>query len=106
MAKTQFKSELDEAIHGAASGLYRAKVIDKKTMREYDDLCIEAAPDFDPKEIARIREAVHVSQGVFAAYLNTSASTIQQWERGDRKPNGVAARLLQLVQKHGLALFA
>jgi putative transcriptional regulator len=106
MAKTQFKSELDEAIHGAASGLYRAKVIGKKTMREYDDLCIEAAPDFDPKEIARIREAVHVSQGVFAAYLNTSASTIQQWERGDRKPNGVAARLLQLVQKHGLALFA
>ena len=29
---------LDEAIHSAASGLYRAKVIDKKTIREYDDL--------------------------------------------------------------------
>lgn len=106
MTKARFKSDLDEAIHSAATGLYRAKVIGKKTLREYDDLCIEAAPEFDAKDIARIRKAAKVSQGVFAVYLNTSTSTIQQWERGDRKPNGIAARMLQLVQKHGLEMFA
>ena len=50
MAKSRFKSDATEAIHSAASGLYRAKLIDKKTMREYDDLCIEAAPQFDPRQ--------------------------------------------------------
>jgi putative transcriptional regulator len=43
-------------------------------------------PAFNPKDIARIREAVNVSQSVFALYLNTAVSIIRQWERGDKKP--------------------
>ncbi|HEV3105946.1 MAG TPA: DNA-binding transcriptional regulator [Trinickia sp.] len=105
MAKTRYRSDASEAIHSAASGLYRAKVIDKKTMREYDDLCIEKAPEFSAKEIARIRKGVNVSQGVFAVYLNTTVSTVRQWEQGDKKPSGIAARMLQLVQKNGLEIF-
>ncbi|MFM0012009.1 DNA-binding transcriptional regulator [Paraburkholderia sediminicola] len=105
MPKGHFRSDASEAIHSAASGLHRAKVIDKKTMREYDDLCIEKAPEFNAKEIARIRKGVNVSQGVFACYLNTTASTIRQWEQGDKKPSGIAARMLQLVQKNGLEIF-
>ncbi|MCP2089323.1 UNVERIFIED_ORG: putative transcriptional regulator [Paraburkholderia sediminicola] len=105
MAKGPFRSSASEAIHSAASGLHRAKVIDKKTMREYDDLCIEKAPEFNAKQIARIRKSVNVSQGVFALYLNTTASTIRQWEQGDKKPSGIAARMLQLVQKNGLEIF-
>lgn len=106
MTKTRFKSDATAAIHSAASGLHRAKLIDKKTMREYDELCIEPVPDFDAKAIARIRKSVNVSQSVFAAYLNTTPSTIRQWEQGDKRPSGIAARLLQLVQKHGLAVFS
>jgi putative transcriptional regulator len=105
MPKGHFRTDASEAIHSAASGLHRAKVIDKKTMREYDDLCIEKAPEFNAKEIARIRKSVNVSQGVFALYLNTTASTIRQWEQGDKKPSGIAARMLQLVQKNGLEIF-
>ena len=105
MAKTRFRSDASEAIHAAASGLHRAKVIDKKTMREYDDLYIEKAPQFKPQEIARIRKSVKVSQGVFAAYLNTTVSTVRQWEQGDKKPSGIAAWMLQLVQKNGLEIF-
>jgi putative transcriptional regulator len=105
MAKARFRSDASEAIHSAASGLYRAKVIDKKTMREYDDLCIEKAPEFDAKKIARIRKGVNVSQGVFAVYLNTTVSTVRQWEQGDKKPSGIAARMLQLVEKNGLGIF-
>ncbi|BCQ27093.1 DNA-binding transcriptional regulator (plasmid) [Caballeronia sp. NK8] len=105
MSKTRFRSDASEATHSAASGLHRAKVIDKKTMREYDDLCIEKAPEFGAKEIVRIRKGVNVSQSVFALYLNTTASTVRQWEQGDKKPSGIAARMLQLVQKNGLAIF-
>ena len=105
MAKTRFRSDASEAIHSAASGLYRAKVIDKKTMREYDDLCIEEAPAFNPKDIVHIRKGVIVSQSVFAMYLNTTVSTVRQWEQGDKKPSGIAARMLQLVQKNGLEIF-
>lgn len=106
MAKSRFKSDATEAIHSAASGLYRAALIDKKTMREYDDLCIEAAPQFDPEAIARIRKSVNVSQSVFALYLNTTTSTIRQWEQGDKRPSGIAARMLQIVGKHGLEVFS
>jgi putative transcriptional regulator len=51
MAQTKFRSDASEAIHSAASGLHRAKVIDEKTMREYNDLCIEEAPEFNSKDI-------------------------------------------------------
>ncbi|SFI14245.1 putative transcriptional regulator [Paraburkholderia megapolitana] len=61
MTKTRFKSDASEAIHSAASALHRAEVIEKKTMREYDDLCIERAPEFNPQEIARIRKRGAVS---------------------------------------------
>ena len=39
---------------------------------------------------------------MFAAYLNTSPSTEQQWEQGQKKPNGPSLKLLNLVDKKGL----
>lgn len=106
MAKDRFKSDAFEAIHSAASGLARSGVVDKRTMREFDDLCLTAIPHFDAKAIVGIREAARVSQSVFAKYLNTSTSTVQKWESGAKQPSGTAARLLQVVQKHGLAVLA
>lgn len=52
--------------------------------------------------IRRLRENLHVSQAVFAAYLNASASTVQKWENGDKEPSGAAARLLSVVERKGL----
>ncbi|WEY38964.1 DNA-binding transcriptional regulator [Paraburkholderia sp. SUR17] len=106
MASKRFKSDALEAVHSAASGLHRSKVIDKTTMREYDDLCIEAPPQFAAKDIVNIRKAAKVSQPVFALYLNTSASTVQKWETGQKRPSGMAARLLQVVKKHGIDVLA
>ncbi len=36
----------------------------------------------------RIRVRNKASQAVFAAYLNTSPSTVQKGEQGQKKPNG------------------
>lgn len=96
------KSDAFAAIHSAAKGLRKVGMISKTTMREYDDLCLATVAEINAQDIKRIREHVHVSQPVFARYLNTSESTVQKWEAGQKRPSGMALRLLHLVQKHGL----
>jgi putative transcriptional regulator len=105
-AKTKYKSGAFEAIHSAAQGLYRAGTIDKATMREFDETCLDEIPIFNAKDIKRIREHAHVSQTLFARYLNTSESTVQKWETGQKRPSGMALKLLRVVQKHGLEVLA
>ncbi len=54
---------------------------------------------YKSKDIRRIREAGHYSQGVFAKVLNVSVKTVQSWESGDRVPSHAALRLLEIVDK-------
>ena len=104
MRKT--KSKILEAVHETAKGLHNADVMDQTTLREFDRLCLPPVESLAPDEIKRIREKSHVSQAVFAAYLNTSLSTVQKWEIGQKKPTGTALKLLHLVQKKGLEVVA
>jgi putative transcriptional regulator len=103
-AKRKFKSGPFEAIHSSASALYKVGAIDKATMREFDESCLAVLPQIKPSQIKQLREKSHVSQPVFARYLNTSESTVKQWETGAKKPSGLALKLLALVQKHGLEI--
>ena len=100
--KAKFKSDAFEAVHSAALGLHRAGTIDKATMRGFDETSLAAPPVIAPLQIKRIREQAHVSQPVFARYLNTSESTVQKWEAGTKRPSGMALKLLAVVEKHGL----
>jgi len=34
--------------------------------------------------------------------LNISASTVQKWESGAKRPSGVALKLLDVVSRHGV----
>ena len=58
------------------------------------------------KQIKQIRGQNHVSQPVFARFLNTSESTIQKWETDVKQPSGMAFKLLSVVQKYGLKVLA
>jgi putative transcriptional regulator len=100
MRKT--KSAILEAVHETASGLHKSGVMDQVTMREFDQLCLPPISPLEPEQIKHIREASRVSQAVFARLLNTSLSTVQKWEVGQKKPTGTALKLLHLVQKRGL----
>lgn len=102
IAKTKFKSPAFEAIHSAAAGLYSVDAIPQETMRSFDEACLSNVSDLQPDEIKALREHFNVSQPVFARYLNTSVSTIQKWESGAKRPGGLALKLLNIVQKHGL----
>jgi putative transcriptional regulator len=96
------KSEILEAVHETAQGLYQAGVLDQVTLREFDRLCIAPLEPLAPEKIKQIREESNVSQAVFAIILNTSLSTVQKWEVGQKRPTGTALKLLYLVQKSGL----
>jgi putative transcriptional regulator len=102
--KLKYKSEISEAIHSSVSGMYRAGTIDMATMREFDASCLATPTPMEPKRIRRIRESQHVSQPVFARYLNTSESTVEKWESGAKRPSGMALKLLDIVEKHGLKI--
>jgi len=86
--------------------MFRVGAIDKATMREFDESCLAVPAPLKPRRIKQIRESLHVSQPVFARYLNTSESTVEKWETGAKKPSGMALKLLDIVQKHGLKVLA
>ena len=104
MRKT--KSPILEAVRATAQGLHKAGVMDQATLREFDRLCLPPVEPLEPEQIKQIRETSRVSQAVFACLLNTSLSTVQKWEIGQKKPTGTALKLLHLVQKRGLELVA
>ena len=95
------KSILD-TVHETAAGLRKAGVMDAQTMREFDALCLPPIKTYKPTQNKRRRLKYKASQAVFAAYLNTSLSTVQKWEQGQKKPNGPSLKLLNLVEKKGL----
>lgn len=102
----KYKSDAFEAIHSSAGALYKVGAIDKTTMRGFDEGCLAVPTAFDPNAIKALREKNHVSQQVFARYLNTSESTVQKWETGAKRPSGLALKLLSVVEKHGLRVLS
>lgn len=104
--KRRFKSDAFEAIHSAVEGMYAAGTIGKETMKTFDEACLTIPRELTPGEIKALRENNHISQPVFARYLNTSASTVQKWETGAKRPSGPALKLLSIVQKHGLEMLS
>jgi len=95
-----------EVVHNSAKDLHDAGVMDEMTLREFDVLCLPPVKQYSSAQIKRIRLRSKASQGVFAAYLNTSISTVQKWERGAKKPNGPSLKLLSLVDLKGLEILA
>ncbi len=102
----QYRSSVMASIHETAEGLHAAGVMDKQTMRKFDDACLTPVRPLAPEEIRSLREREGASQAVFARYLNVTTGLISQWERGEKHPQGPSLKLLSLVAKHGLGTVA
>ncbi|MHB8868986.1 MAG: helix-turn-helix domain-containing protein [Thermoleophilia bacterium] len=100
------RSDAFAAIHETMEALREAGMVDKQTMRDFDGTCLTPIRVLDPEEIRQIRLHEHVSQPVFARYLNVSRNLVSDWERGVKKPGGPALRLLTVVQQKGLRAIA
>ena len=104
--KKTYNDDLAAAIHRTAEGLYKAGLMDKRTMREFDELCLTPVEKLTPAQIKEIREGANISQTVFARHLNVTPLAVSQWERGERSPSGASLKLLTLVKHKGLDCIA
>ncbi|MGE0809612.1 MAG: helix-turn-helix domain-containing protein [Immundisolibacter sp.] len=57
-----------------------------------------------PPDIKALRRSLGFTQEQFAARLGFSVATLRHWERGDRKPQGPALVLLNVVQREPQAV--
>lgn len=104
--RKQYRSPLMASVHETAEGLRAAGVMDKRTMREFDELCLTPVRPLDAYEIRALRLREGASQAVFARYLNVTTGLVSQWERGEKHPQGASLKLLALVERNGLQAVA
>jgi putative transcriptional regulator len=59
----------------------------------------DAAPDMAPEiDVRAIRRAAGMTQAQFAAAYEFSLRTLQEWERGSKRPSGPARTLLRAIK--------
>jgi putative transcriptional regulator len=59
----------------------------------------DAAPDMAPEiDVRAIRHAAGMTQAQFAETYEFSIRTVQEWERGAKKPSGPARTLLRAIR--------
>jgi putative transcriptional regulator len=102
----KYRSDAMAAIHETMEALHEVGAVDRQTMREFDETCLTPIEVMLPEQIKALRIREHISQPVFARYLNVSKNLVSDWERGVKKPGGPALRLLTLIQHKGLMSIA
>lgn len=100
--KAKNASRILDTVHETAKDLHEAGFVSKRRMKEYDALCLVPVPDYSSESIRALRERYRISQAVLASILNTSVSTVRQWEIGEKHPSGPSLKLLNLLDRKGL----
>lgn len=95
-------SRILATVHETARDLHAAGFIDMRAMQRYDALCVDPIPRYSSAKIRALRARHKLSQAVLATVLNTSVSTVRQWEIGDKQPSGPSLKLLSLLDNKGL----
>src|SRR5260370_35743612 len=105
MTKTASKSSSSilDTVHKTVTGLHRAGVVDKATMREFDALCLTPVAAMAPREIKALREPEQASRPVFPRYPNVRKDAVTTRELGAKRPARPSRTLLKLVKPKRLA---
>ena len=77
MSKT-YRSDAIAAIHETASDLHDAGVMDKRSLREFDELCLSPVRPMTAADIRALRTRERISQAVFSRHLNVTTGLISQ----------------------------
>ena len=101
-AKPKAGSKILAAVRETALDLHAAGFIDMRSMKHYDALCLAPVRNYSSAKIRALRARHKLSQAVLASVLNTSLSTVRQWEIGDKHPSGPSLKLLSLLDMKGL----
>ena len=92
------KSPLMAAIHETAEDLYTAGTMPKRTLHDFDELCLTPVHPTNAVDIRSLTQREGISQAVFAKHLNITTGLVSPWERGEKKPAGASLKLLTLVK--------
>ncbi|MDQ5988500.1 MAG: hypothetical protein CSYNP_04260 [Syntrophus sp. SKADARSKE-3] len=100
-------SRLTQALLETAKDMKNAGILDKEayeiiTMRH---LGVKGKAEIEPltgEDIRAMREQAHLSQAVFAHYLNLTVGYVSQLERGTKRPTGAALALLNVIRHKGI----
>ncbi len=100
-------SRLTKALLETADDMRRADVMDaathaKITLRHLGDKADVVAEPISGPEIRKLREDAHLSQAVFARYLNLTPGYVSQLERGAKQPTGSVLVLLNVIRRKGI----
>lgn len=85
-----------------AAGIMSDGNFQKITMRMLDKARLPKVEPLSAADIRKVRKEAGLSQAVFAHYLNLTASYVSQLERGDKRPSGATARLLDIIRRKGI----
>jgi putative transcriptional regulator len=107
MAKKAKPSRLTKALLETADDMRRVGVMDdathqKITLRHLGDKASGTDEPITAKDIRALRERAHLSQAVFARYLNLTTGYVSQLERGEKRPTGPALALLNIIRRKGI----
>ena len=107
MAKTTKPSRMGRAMLETADDMRCAGILDemthaKITLRHLSDRTDLVTEPISGEDIRRLREKAHMSQAVFARYLNLTVGYVSQLERGAKRPTGPALVLLNLIRRKGI----
>jgi putative transcriptional regulator len=104
---TKEPSRLTKALLETADDMRRVGVIDalthaKVTLRHLGNKADVVTEPISGPEIRKLREDAHLSQAVFARYLNLTVGYVSQLERGAKRPSGPALVLLNVIRRKGI----
>jgi len=106
--KRKQPSRLTKALLETADDMRRAGIMDemthaKITLRHLGDKANAVTEPISGEDIRKLREEAHMSQAVFARYLNLTVGYVSQLERGAKRPTGPALVLLNVIRRKGIA---
>lgn len=99
--KTKVKRPILDAVLETARDLHSAGLIDKPGCTTTTH-CVLLPSRRIPAKKSALRGRYNLSQSVLALVLNTSLSTVRQWEIGEKHPSGPSLKLLYLLDRKGL----
>jgi putative transcriptional regulator len=105
--KRKQPSRLTKALLETADDMRRVGIMDemahaKITLRHLGDKAGVVTEPISGEDIRKLREEAHMSQAVFARYLNLTVGYVSQLERGAKQPTGPALVLLNLIRRKGI----
>ena len=101
------KSRIIEEVYESMCDLHAGGFVDDQKMNEFTAMYDSyKAPQYSAEMVKSLRQRLNLTQVSLASVLNTSTSSVQQWEQGTKKPGGPYCKLLHLLDRKGIAALA